>query len=181
MGAACTSAVRHDDVAGGHSCLEHDYDAKGAPSEFTLAGQRLHPNVSVASPRICHKQHGWAYIAVSSSEGLREFAVGRAGCLSVPTQVNDAEDCPVVAGSTVLSVVHRRLQADGIRVGPIGRGPCGSSGPYANWDFSITVYDWRHVDQAVRYTADAVRELRMKGVVGVAVRGEDCALPEPSQ
>lgn len=163
-------------------CDAHDDSPRGSPEEYPLAAGGEVGTATVSPPLMCEKQQ--AYIHVARAAGRREVGlvarpgVPATGCQELPvTAMLDPTVCPVIAPAAVLFHAFDQLQAQGVFVNGIGQGPCAEAHPTPPRS-SMGVVRWEDAEQAVQVVAKVLEDYNLKGGVGVAVRGIDCAYPD---
>lgn len=163
-------------------CEHHDDAAQGTPEQYPLnAGGPLGSTV-VSAPLMCEKRQG--YIHVERAEGTRKVGeiakpgVSTVGCVDLPVNaVQDPTVCPLIAPTAIYHHAVKLLQAQGILVNGVGKGPCAETHPTPIRS-AIGVVRWQDAEQAVMLVAKILVDYDLQGGVGVAVRGIGCDSPD---
>lgn len=163
-------------------CENFDRPPQGQPSQYALANGGTLQDVAVAAPVVC--EHESAYIRVERATGARRLGTGMRpdggfgeGCTAIPETPDALNACPVIDHSPIYSEISEALKQQGIIVNGIGMGPCGIEGDYDSWNMSIGVVSWKDADAAVQKASEVLVKYDLRGHMGIAVVGIDCATP----
>lgn len=131
-------------------------------------------NIQVSAPQFCGNS---AFIALEGS-GRRTFQMppGAALCTGRP---DPHDPCTSVSISDFGNDVAEHMRMHGVTVfNGVGLGACGKVGGLADWNYSVGVYRWEAVDQAIEIAADRMRAWRIGDRFGVSIKPLACGSVE---
>ncbi len=154
-----------------------------APREFgDASAYTVATDAQIAAPATCATlPPDEAYVRIAGG-GDRPFHIASPGHERCRPE---DKGCPTVDLGHVLRGVQAELESRGIQPVSWGPGMCGRGGrsdhPGATWEdkhWSVIVYHWKHMNDAVAVVAAALREANASQSLEVAVEHVGCGTPE---
>ncbi len=139
---------------------------------FTLAGQTLH-SAEIGAPEVCETENG-SYIPIRHS-GQYELRMPQ-GQPATGCSHAGQSDCEWIDANAFFQDAFQRAEQANLQILGVGRGPCGDTGEYDSWNYSIMVRNWANVNALVEILAERAEAWGVDGQVGAAVEGETCGV-----